>query len=268
MIDSFAIATTASFISPDVREAGAPMIHFPEGALSGYAEAQILDWAGVDWSALRAELDGIAALAGQLGLWTVIGCNHRLTPPNRPHNSLYVISGKGVLVGRYDKRLCSHTETNDWYTPGVDPLVFEVDGFRFGAALCIEIHFPTLFAEYEKQGVDCVLFSAYAENPMFGLLAQAHAETNNYWVSLATPAQCGDQLPSGLIGPDGYFAARDSASANPAILHSAMDRRDPLYEIALTKARPWRTAARKGDIYRARQIDDARGRDHTSFFVP
>lgn len=29
---------------------------------------------------------------------------HPLTPPNRPHNSLYVVNDKGRLVTRYDKR--------------------------------------------------------------------------------------------------------------------------------------------------------------------
>jgi predicted amidohydrolase len=40
----------------------------------------------------------------------VLGSAHPLTPPHRPHNSLYVISDKGQLVDRYDKRFCSNTE--------------------------------------------------------------------------------------------------------------------------------------------------------------
>ncbi|MGW3046272.1 hypothetical protein ACWC9T_41345 [Kitasatospora sp. NPDC001159] len=52
----------------------------------------------------------IAALAGELGLWTVFGSLHLLTPPRRPHNSLYVVSDHGDLVARYDKRFLSNTE--------------------------------------------------------------------------------------------------------------------------------------------------------------
>ena len=129
MIDSIKIAAASTRVSQDVREngrhlrelmtqaseAGARLIHFPEGALSGYVKAQILDWKQVDWCALRAELDATADHARQLHLWTVFGCNHRLTPPNRPHNSLYVVSDEGALIGRYDKRFCSNTEINDWY---------------------------------------------------------------------------------------------------------------------------------------------------------
>ena len=118
------IATAQSQVSPDVREngreirrlmrharsAGAALVHFPEGAMSGCSKAQIKDWSRVDWSALGDELRQTAALADELGLWVVFGCNHRLTPPHRPHNSLYVVSDRGELVTRYDKRFLSHTE--------------------------------------------------------------------------------------------------------------------------------------------------------------
>src|SRR5208283_2672557 len=43
----------------------------------------------------RDELAATVALAGELRLWTVLGSIHRLTPPHRPHNSLYVISNRG-----------------------------------------------------------------------------------------------------------------------------------------------------------------------------
>ncbi|MDQ0910064.1 putative amidohydrolase [Streptomyces canus] len=54
------------------------------------------------------------------------GAPHPLTRPHRPHNSLYVVSDTGKLVGRYDKRYLSHTEVSYLYTPGTAPLVFEV----------------------------------------------------------------------------------------------------------------------------------------------
>jgi predicted amidohydrolase len=62
-----------------------------------------------------------------------------LSGPNRPHNSLYVVSDQGAVVERYDKRFLSHTEVRFLYTPGTRPVVFEVDGFRFGTVLCIEV---------------------------------------------------------------------------------------------------------------------------------
>jgi hypothetical protein len=41
-----------------------------------------------------------ASLAGTLGLWMFAGAVRYLPLPHWPHNSLYVISDRGELVGR------------------------------------------------------------------------------------------------------------------------------------------------------------------------
>ncbi len=274
----FKLATAQIEVSADVRRngaairgmmaraarAGARLVHFPEGALSGYVKSQIKDWAAVDWGALREELEQTAEAAGKLGIWAVLGANHRLTPPHRPHNSLYIISDQGMLAGRYDKRFCSNTEINDWYTPGAESVVFTIDGFRFGCAVCIEIHFPELFMEYERLGVDGVLLSVYSKDPIFGVTAQAHAAVNNYWLSLSTPTQCSRDLRSGLIAPNGQFAARCRA-ARSGLIVQALDRNAPELDIALTKARPWRRTARAGEIYDTRRVEDSRSANRLEF---
>jgi predicted amidohydrolase len=275
------IATAQSLVTSDVRgngkhvrelmssarEAGCRLVHFPEGALSGYVKSQIRDWRAVDWKALREELDAVADHCARLGLWTVIGCNHRLTPPNRPHNSLYVISDKGAPVARYDKRLCSNTELSDWYAPGVDTTVIDVDGVRFGMALCIEVQFPEVFMENARLGVDCMLLSAYSNDPLYGTLAKAHAAMNNFWLSLSIPAMEGNRLSAGLIGPDGHFLARSGASGAPALVYGEINKGDPRFDIAINKSRPWRAAARTGEIYARRRIRDVQSSDRTSFFL-
>jgi apolipoprotein N-acyltransferase len=164
------LATAQSVITPDVRAngaeirrlmeiaraQGADIVHFPEAAMSGYTKSQIKSWDDVDWKALEAELEQTARLAAGLGLWAVIGCAHRLTAPNRPHNSLYIISARGAVVTRYDKQWCSHTEITRFFSPGQGLGVFEVGGWRFGCALCIEIQFPELFQAYRARDVDCM----------------------------------------------------------------------------------------------------------------
>jgi LacI family transcriptional regulator len=57
------------------------MVLFPEGFLSGYAKEQIADWDDVDWPAVREELDQVAGLAAEFGMWVVLGSAHALTPP-------------------------------------------------------------------------------------------------------------------------------------------------------------------------------------------
>jgi predicted amidohydrolase len=271
------MATAQSHVSADVRangrevrrllrearSGGASLAHFPVGALSGYTKSQIKDWDEVDWGALGDALRQTAALAGELGLWVVFGCAHRLTPPHRPHNSLYVISDGGELVTRYDKRFLSHTELTRFYTPGKDPCEFEVGGWRFGCALCIEIQFDEVFRAYADRGVDCVLFSSNSDDPMFGIQAQGYAASHGLWVSVSVPAQCSHTLGSRLIAPSG--AVLGTVPVTSGLLIETLDAGDPRWDVALNRAKPWRTLAREGAIYRQRYADDPRSADRTRF---
>lgn len=246
------------------RDAGADLIHFPEGAISGYAKSPIKSWAEVDWNALEEQLKITGEHAARTGLWVVLGCNHRLSPPNRPHNSLYVIAPDGRLHTRYDKQYCSHSEIEDWYTPGSSNVVFDVEGYRFGCSLCIEIQFPELYLGYGNQEIDCMLFSAFSDSVMFALQAQAHASTNNFWFSYSVPTQQSANVPSRMIGPDGSVVGTGPQGESGFVV-SDLDREAPEWEIPLKRARPWRAKARQGDIYRTKLVIDPRSEEKREF---
>jgi predicted amidohydrolase len=193
-----------------------------------------------------------------------VGSSHRLTPPHRPHNSLYVISDRGAVVTRYDKQFCSHSEITHWYSPGRGYCVFEAAGWRFGCALCIEIHFPEVFQTYADLDVDCVLFSAYAEDAMFAIQAQGYAASHSYWVSVSVPTQMSHALPSRLIAPTGENQAVAPASES-GVAVDLLDEHSPRWEIALHRAKPWRAKARAGSIYRQRYVEDPRSEWKSGF---
>lgn len=48
-----------------------------------------------------------------------------------------MISDEGQIVTRYDKRFRAYTEMTRFYGPAFEPVVFDVDGYRFGCAICI-----------------------------------------------------------------------------------------------------------------------------------
>jgi predicted amidohydrolase len=179
-------------------------------------------------------------------------------------HSLYIISARGELVARYDKQFCSHTEITSWHTPGRECCVFEVEGWRFGCALCIEIQFPEVFLEYGRLDVDCILFSAYADEPIFGIQAQGYAASHSYWVSVSVPAQMSHGLSSRLIAPTGEIQAAMAPSRSGLIV-DLLDMDCPRWEIALHRARPWRARAREGSIYRRRHVRDPRSEGKTAF---
>jgi predicted amidohydrolase len=235
------------------REQGARLIHFCEGAIctpdkrimssnpDAVAEA---DWTRFDWAAQQAELRSIAEHAASLKLWTIVGAVHRLTPPHRPHNSLYVIDDHGRVVTRYDERMLSNTKVSYMYTPGTSPVTFDVEGVRFGCALGMESVYPELFLEYERADVHCVLLSTHGPGASFALQAQGHASSNSYWISYATRAADAHLAPSGIVGPDGAWSARCAATDAAAVAFADIDREHE------NLARPWRRTARAG-IYAA-----------------
>ena len=263
-----------------MREAGARgarIVHFPEGALcfpgklvmsvDGPHAVGPADWSRCQWPVLRAELAAIAELAGALRLWTVIPSVHRLTEPHRPHNSLYVVSDRGEVVTRYDERLLSRTKVSYLYSPGVSPVTFEVDGVRFGCLLGMEIHYPELFAEYERLDVDCVLLSTSGTpgNLTAEAQVQGHAAFNGYWVSISGPAQDGVTAPTGVVAPDGDWIARCPADGSPSVAVVNLDDSSESAASARTHARPWRRESRSG-LYAEHQVNDPRSEDRTTGF--
>lgn len=246
------------------REAGARLLHFPEGATCapnkrimsaiGPREIGPSDWRRFEWDVLREELDATQSLARELGLWVVFGSVHRLTEPHRPHNSLYVVSDRGALLTRYDERLLSNTKISFMYTPGSIPVTFEVDGIRFGCSLGMECHYPEIFAEYERLDVNCVLFSTTGGVPVsdhaFAAEAQGYAAANRYWVSFSMQAYSGMEGPpsSGIVAPGGRWAAQCSADGTPAIALAEID--DNPGDLS----RPWRRKARSG-LYEPHRVE-------------
>jgi len=258
------IATAQSLIAPDITKngqeiealiraahaQGADLVHFPEGALSGYAKKQLSpDWSRFAWDQFGEQMLKLRELCAELEIWAVIGGVHRDDAGARPFNSLFVIDPSGQIAGRYDKRFCSHTEITDWYVAGKAPLVVSVKGRKLGFALCIEIQFPEVFMDYERADVDCVLFSAYADKPMFGIQAQAHAACNNYWISFSSPANISAQHTSRLLGPDGTIVATCGTERSDVIVNT-IDPNEARWDGPCQKARPWRRLARSGSIYR------------------
>jgi predicted amidohydrolase len=219
---------------------------------------------------LKQELKATATLARELKLWTVVGSVHRLSAPNRPHNSMYVISDKGSVVTRYDERLLSNTKISYMYTPGSAPVTFDVDGFHFGCSLGMEAHFPEIFSEYGRLDVDCVLFSSTGvgtptNTGVFATEAQGHAATNSFWVSYSVDAKQSRFAPAGVISPGGDWLAQCPQDSSASVVTVELDETAENLADVLLRSRPWRRTAR-GGIYDPHFVrDDPRSDDRAAF---
>ena len=196
-------------------EAGADVVHFPECALSGYVGTDFPNFEGYHWDFLKAETEKVIALPGELGLWVVLGSTHRLTEPNKPYNSLYLISPEGKIVDRYDKRFCTPGDLRR-LTPGNRFAHFTVKGVKCSLLICFDLRFPELYRELYKQGVKCILQSFYnarqsgpsVHTHIMRQTMQCRAATNHFWVSMSNSSGYYSPYPSCLIQPDGVIVSQ------------------------------------------------------------
>ena len=199
----------------EAGRAGADIVHFSECALSGYVGTDFPSFKGYDWDLLKSETQKVMSLAGELGLWVVLGSTHRLTEPNKPHNSLYLISPEGRIVDRYDKRFCTPGDLRR-LTPGNRFVNFKVKGVKCSLLICFDLRFPELYRELYKQGVNLILQSFYNAKQtgpsvhahIMRQTMQCHAATNYFWASMSNSSGYYAPYPSCFIQPDGVIVSQ------------------------------------------------------------
>ncbi len=160
------------YVERQIRAAtdrGADVAHFPEACLSGYAGVDFASFEGFDWALLKECAHRVLDLARESRIWVVLGSAHRLTPPHKPHNSLYVIDDRGRIVDRYDKMFCAGDPSEAsgdlaHYSPGNHFSVFTIKGVRCGALICHDYRYPELYREYKRRGVRLMFHSYHAGN--------------------------------------------------------------------------------------------------------
>jgi predicted amidohydrolase len=218
------------------RKAEADVVHFSECALSGYAGTDLPTLAEYDWDLLRQETLQIMDMTGRLGLWVVLGSTHPLTPPSKPHNSLYLISPEGKIADRYDKRFGTPGDL-DYYSPGDRFVTFTLNGVVCALLICFDLRFPELYRQLYKQGVQCVFQSFYnarqkgpsVHTHIMRQTMQCHAATNYCWVSMTNSSGYFSPYPSCFIQPDGVIAAQLRAN-RPGMMVNTVDLARDFYD--------------------------------------
>lgn len=249
------------------KKAGAEIVHFSECALSGYVGADFPSFEGYDWVLLKDETQSIMSLAAELGLWVVLGSSHPLTPPHRPHNSLYLISPEGRIADRYDKRFCTPGDL-DHFTPGNRFVTFEINGVKCALLICFDLRFPELYRGLFKLGVQCVFQSFYnarqrgpsVHTHIMRQTMQCHAATNHLWVSMTNSCAPFSPYPSCFIEPDGVIAEQLRPN-RPGMMVNTVDLAEDFYD----PMAGFREMAVAGRLTNGQgQIDDPRSRDTSS----
>jgi len=228
---SASIAENYQWIEKHMIEAKlkkADIVHFPECALSGYPGSDMKSLENFNWDELHRATDSVLSLAGKLKIAVILGSMHKLTGTNKPHNSLYYIDSRGMIVDRYDKRFCTGGDL-EYFSPGDHFVVFDFNGIRCGLLICFDIRFPELYREYRKSGTDLIFQSFYNARQAKGSIhpvimhvtAQAHAATNYFFMSL-TNSSSRESWPCYFITPDGLVQNKLTENV-PGVLISDVD---------------------------------------------
>ncbi|MBW7991398.1 MAG: carbon-nitrogen hydrolase family protein [Planctomycetes bacterium] len=218
------------------KKARADIIHFSECALSGYVGTDFPNFAGYDWELLKEETEKIMALAGELKIWVVLGSTHRLTEPNKPHNSLYLINPKGKIADRYDKRFCTPGDLRR-LTPGNRFVNFTIKGIKCSLLICFDLRFPELYRPLYKEGVKCIFQSFYnarqqgqsVHTHIMRQTMQCRAATNYFWISCANSSGYYSPYPSCFIQPDGKIVQQLRLN-RPGIMVNSVDLKRKFYD--------------------------------------
>ncbi|HUT46893.1 MAG TPA: carbon-nitrogen hydrolase family protein [Sedimentisphaerales bacterium] len=218
------------------KKAKADIVHFSECALSGYVGTEFPNFEGYDWDLLKEETEKIMALAAKLRLWVVLGSTHKLTEPNKPYNSLYLIGPDGRIVDRYDKRFCTPGDLRR-LTPGNRFVNFTINGVKCSLLICFDLRFPELYRALYKQGVNCIFQSFYnarqkgpsVHTHIMRQTMQCRAATNHIWVSMSNSSGYYSPYPSCFIQPDGKIV-RQLRANRPGLMVNTLDLSRKFYD--------------------------------------
>ncbi len=267
--ESFRPRRNAAVIVRYLRKAKArraEIVHFHEACLSGYLAKDDAPAAkDIDWDGLRESAESICAEARRLGLWVVLGSAHRLTPPHKPTNCLYLIGPDGQVRDRYDKRFCTGGDLKA-YTPGNRFATFTLNGVKCSLLICYDLRFPELYRRLSAMGVQAVFQSfhnGYTDGPgihnvIMRPTVQAHAGINYLWVSMNNSSGYYSRWASVFIRPDGAVAGALPQN-RPGMMVNTLDTTRTYYDAS----RAFRPRAIRGVLHSGTLVRDPRQRDRT-----
>ncbi|MEV7175401.1 carbon-nitrogen hydrolase family protein [Kitasatospora sp. NPDC093679] len=201
-----------------IEESEARLLVFPELSLTGYdLDAQSL---AVDDSRLQP----ITEACRSTGAVAPVGAPVR-DPDGRECIATLAVTGEDTTP--VYRKMHLHGPESDRFTPGAEPAVLTVDGWRPGLAICYDAAVPQHAADTAALGIDAYVASTiYGPGPASSARRDSHmrerAIAHGTWVVLATAAGSSGTFPqtsggSGIWTPDGEPAAQADTGAGRTV---------------------------------------------------
>lgn len=219
---SYDVAGNAVRHAKTVRSAAARVVVFPELSLTGYE---------LDAPALAADdprLTPIVEACGRTGSLALVGAPLR-GAAGESHIAMLAVDGTGAVVA-YRKMWLSTSES-ERFSPGREPAVIEIDGWRLGLAICRDTGIAQHASDTAASGIDAYVAGVLENAEDAAVLderARRVAAEHHVWVALASFAGATgggyDRAAgrSGIWSPDGVAVSRagpESDAVARATLH-------------------------------------------------
>ena len=138
--------------------AGCRLLLFPEISDLGYDMPSIGRLGASSWPVVRQRLLDLAA---ECGLCLV--CGVCLPGEDGLFNALVAFGPRGAILARYRKvHLFKGQDADETrvFVPGRKLVTFDLDGVRFGLAVCYDLRFPELFRAMAVSGCHALLLAS------------------------------------------------------------------------------------------------------------
>jgi len=174
------VAANAATHAATVRAADARVVVFPELSLTGYeldAPAIALD---------DPRLAPIVAACAETGSLALVGAPVD-GEDGRTHIAILAVDGGGTTVA-YRKMHPGGAEPGR-FSPGGEPAVLDVDGWRLGLAICRDTGIPRHAADTAARGMDAYVagvLEAEEDAAVPGERARRIAADHGVWVAMAS----------------------------------------------------------------------------------
>jgi predicted amidohydrolase len=205
---SYDVETNAAAHAETIRAAAARVVVFPELSLTGY----VLDAPAI--TAADPRLDPIIAACAESGSIALVGAPV-MGEGDQLHIALLAVDGQGASMA-YRKMWLGGAEARR-FTPGSEPAVLHVDGWRLGLAICKDTGMPEHNAATAALGIDvyvAAVLEAAEDAAVQPERARRVIENHHVWVAVASFAgstgEGYDRAAGGsaIWRPDGSVAAQ------------------------------------------------------------
>ncbi len=201
-------------------EAGARIVCFPEAYVPGYPWPVPSERKPVSAEFLQSALARIAQAARESNVGVLLGTERFVS--DKPRITVAVIRPDGEVAGFQDKVQLDPSEDIP-YEPGTGREVFELEGLRFGIAICHEgFRYPETVRWAARQGAQLVFHPHYAEaepgafqptefgdprNSFHEKSFLCRAAENGCYYASVNCASPGSPTTSAVVRPDGSLLA-------------------------------------------------------------